>query len=266
MDILRRASAPLSDRTWQELERAVAMTARHLMAARRVATFDGPRGWDYVASPLGTISPCRPHDEGVLVCMPDVVLLTQLRADFSLPWSAIEVFERGGPALDTDPAEKAAREVALAEDRIALYGDPVGSGFLSLKSSPTSALHSWADPRMIVSDLVKARHVLDQLSIPGPYEVVLSVPRYLAYLSAYDGGDPVRAYLEPFIAGVHRSAVMSEGGALFSTRGGDFILTVGGDLSVGYRHHDQESVHLFCLETMTAQAITPEAVCLLRDA
>jgi uncharacterized linocin/CFP29 family protein len=266
MDILRRASAPLSDRTWQELERAVGMTARHLMAARRVATFDGPRGWDYVASPLGTISPCHPpQGQDALVCMPDVVLLTQIRADFSVPWPTIEVFERGGPALDTDAAEKAARTVALAEDRIALYGDPVGSGFLSQKS-PTSELHSWAEPRTIVSDLMRARGVLDQLSIPGPYEAVLSVPRYLAYLSAYDGGNPVRHYLEPFIAGVHRSVVMPEGGALFSSRGGDFILTVGGDLSVGYRHHDQESVHLFCLETMTAQAITPEAVCLLRDA
>jgi uncharacterized linocin/CFP29 family protein len=198
--------------------------------------------------------------------MPDVVLLTQIRAEFSLPWSTIEVFERGGPALDTQPAEAAAREVALAEDRIALFGDPVGSGFLSQKSSPSIELHSWSEPRTILGDLLKARSVLDQLSIPGPYEAVLSVPRYLAYLSAYDAGYPVRHYLQDVIAAVHRSAVMRDGGALFSTRGGDFILTVGGDLSVGYRHHDQESVHLFCLETMTAQAIAPEAVCLLREA
>jgi uncharacterized linocin/CFP29 family protein len=196
--------------------------------------------------------------------MPDVVLLTQIRSDFAVPWSAIEVFERGGPALDTESAEAAAREVALAEDRIALFGDPVGSGFLTQKS-PSIELHPWSQPGTIVSDLVKARAVLDQLSIPGPYEAVLSVPRYLAYLTAYDGGHPISHYLENVIAAVHRSAVMSDGGALFSTRGGDFILTVGGDLSVGYRHHDQDAVHLFCIETMTAHAITPDAVCLLRE-
>jgi uncharacterized linocin/CFP29 family protein len=38
---------------------------------------------------------------------------------------------------------------------------------------------------------------------------------------------------------------------------------VGGDLSVGYRAHDREGVHLFCVETLAAQTLTPEAVCLL---
>jgi uncharacterized linocin/CFP29 family protein len=57
---------------------------------------------------------------------------------------------------------------------------------------------------------------------------------------------------------------MKEAGALFSTRGGDFCLTVGGDLSIGYRGDDPEAVHLFCIETLVGQVITPEAVCLLQ--
>ena len=44
---------------------------------------------------------------------------------------------------------------------------------------------------------------------------------------------------------------------------GDFVLSVGGDLSVGYRLHDREAVHLFCVETIGAQTATPEAVCTL---
>jgi uncharacterized linocin/CFP29 family protein len=61
---------------------------------------------------------------------------------------------------------------------------------------------------------------------------------------------------------VHRSGVLT-GGAVFSLRGGDFVITVGGDLTVGYRWHDVEALHLFCLETVAAQLLTPEAVCLL---
>jgi uncharacterized linocin/CFP29 family protein len=46
-------------------------------------------------------------------------------------------------------------------------------------------------------------------------------------------------------------------------RGGDFVITVGGDFIVGYRAHDDKSVHLFAVETIAAQAFTPEAVCVI---
>ncbi len=46
--------------------------------------------------------------------------------------------------------------------------------------------------------------------------------------------------------GVNRSNVIRDAGAVFSRRGDDFLITVGGDLSVGYRGHDTPGVHLFC--------------------
>jgi uncharacterized linocin/CFP29 family protein len=49
-------------------------------------------------------------------------------------------------------------------------------------------------------------------------------------------------------------------------RGGDFILTVGGDLAVGYRSHDRDALHLFCVETIAPQTLEPEAVCVLEGA
>jgi uncharacterized linocin/CFP29 family protein len=55
-----------------------------------------------------------------------------------------------------------------------------------------------------------------------------------------------------------------EGAVLFSTRGGDFLITVGGDFTAGYRSHDDTAVHLFWVETLAAQVLTPEAVCLIR--
>ena len=36
-----------------------------------------------------------------------------------------------------------------------------------------------------------------------------------------------------------------------------------GDLAAGYRLHDREAVHLFCVETIAAQTVTAEAVCVL---
>ena len=87
-----------------------------------IFNFDGPHGWEHVATRLGTTTPCRSAEGMATVCVPDVVLLLEVRVDFSLPWSAIEVFERGAPVLDTAAADAAARELALAEDRITFYG------------------------------------------------------------------------------------------------------------------------------------------------
>ena len=46
MDTLRRDAAPLSERVWKEIDEAVAHAAKHVFTARRVATFDGPHGWE----------------------------------------------------------------------------------------------------------------------------------------------------------------------------------------------------------------------------
>jgi uncharacterized linocin/CFP29 family protein len=266
MDYLRRSAAPLPERVWEALDHAVVQVARHTLAARHVAKLDGPRGWEYVAARLGTLTPCAPKEGLAVVCVPDVVLLPEIRADFSLPWAMIEAYERGAPALETGAAEAAAREVALAEDRLAFYGEPLGTGFLMAQESPHVGIGDWLKPGQVVADIVKAVEKLDHLGRPGPYEAVLGMRGYYAYLQAIEeGGYPAIRHLESVLAGVHRSLVLRTPGALFSTGADDFILTVGGDLAVGYREHDRELVRLFCVETLAAQILTPEAVCLFEQ-
>jgi uncharacterized linocin/CFP29 family protein len=265
MDTLRRDAAPLSAPVWKEIDEAVGQAARHVLTARRVATFDGPHGWEQlVASRLGTMTPCRTREGKATVCRPEVVLLAEVRAEFSLPWPAIEVFERGATRLDTRNAEEAAREVALAEDRLALYGDPIGGGFLTSPESPRVKAGEWATPGRMIADVLKAIEILDTRGVGGPYELVLSPGRYFEYLQAEgDRGYPAARQLREVLRAVHRSLVVRDAGAVFSVREGDFVLSVGGDLSVGYRLHDREAVHLFCVETLGAQIVTPEAVCVL---
>jgi uncharacterized linocin/CFP29 family protein len=263
MDILRREIAPLSGEVLKQIDEAVAGMARRTMAARTVATFEGPRGWNQVAVALGTVTPHKTREGQAVVSLPDVVLLAEIRAAFTVTWGTIEAVERGAPALDATGAEIAAREVALAEDRLAFYGEPGGKGFLTHGDSPRQPCGDWSVPSQVVTDLLKAVERLDTSGIPGPYEAILAPARYYAYLRAADDGYPASRHLRDVLVGVHRSAVVKDAGALFSTRGGDFVLTVGGDLSVGYRAHDQGGVHLFCVETVAAQVVGPDAVCVL---
>ena len=265
IDNLRRSSAPLSSRVWSELDAAVVQAARHVLTGRRIAEFDGPRGWDHVAARMGRMTPCKASEGAAAICVPELAPLAEIRVDFRLTWTAIELFERGAPALDTTTAEAAAREVSLAEDRMVFYGDPVGQGFLTAAESPTVSTQDWGKAGQALADTLEAVEMLDGVGIGGPYELVLAPPRYYAYLQAVEGGGyPTTRHLKDVIAHVHRGVVMRDAGALFSTRGGDFVITLGGDLAIGYRGHDTEAVHLFCVETLAAQVVTPQAVCRLR--
>ena len=61
----------------------------------------------------------------------------------------------------------------------------------------------------------------------------------------------------------HGECIKKLRGAVFSARGGDFLISVGGDLSVGYRWHDLDALHLFCVESVSGRLLTADAVCLL---
>ena len=268
-DWLRRDRAPLSDRAWKAIDEAAIRSAKQEMAARRIADFEGPKGWDHVAEPLGTRRPApraRPgRDDGAQRAMPDVMLLCEIRKDFSLPWDAIDAFERGARVLETGPVEQAAREIALAEDDLAFHGAPGSTGFLRAEEGPKIGLGDWSSASQVAGDLLAAVARLDEGGIAGPYAAVLEPSRYYSYLrAAAERRLSTEAdRLEDLFKGLYRSSVI-RGGGVFSLRGSDFLLVVGGDLTVGYRSHDDDAVHLFCVETVGAHLLTPKAVCALR--
>jgi uncharacterized linocin/CFP29 family protein len=260
--MLRRADL-LPERVWQAIDAAARQAATHVLAARRVADFEGPLGWSHLVVPTGRTMAVTAASAGASLAVPEVTPLVEIRAECALDWAVVEAFQRGG-ALDTSPVEAAAREVALAEDRLAFHGQGGAAGFLAAPESPSVVLGDWAKPGRAVADVLGAVERLDAQGVGGPYALVLEPSLYYAYLRATaDGGHPAAAQLGTVVAAVHRASVVS-GGGLFSTRGGDFVLTVGGDLGVGYCWHDRAAVHLVCAETVAGRRITSEAVCILR--
>ena len=265
-DWLRRDAASLSVQAWAEIDRIAVDMAKQTLVSRKICGFDGPRGWNHIATNLGTSRSVTPEQTigQVRVSVPDVMLLAEIRRNFTIPWTAIDIFERVGPTIQADSIEEAAREFALAEDRLVFYGGAGAPGLLTHSETPRVALSDWSAPGRLVTDLLTAVQRLDEIGIKGPYEAVLSPQHYYSYLrTTVEGGYPAAKQLGIVIAKVHSSPVI-EGAALFSTRGGDFLMTVGGDFTVGCRSHDEHAVHLFCVETVAAQLLTPRALCLIR--
>src|SRR5215831_14373218 len=176
MEWLRRNAAPLSQKAWAEIDDVALSMFKQTVVARRIVDFDGPRGWDHVATQLGTFKSAQaPKPSGkARLSIPDVMLLTELRADFTIAWADIDIFERVGPRLESRSIEDAARDMALAEDALAFYGTSTSPGLLSSRETPRVPMSDWSQPGRLVADLLAAVEKLDTLGVKGPYEVVMA--------------------------------------------------------------------------------------------
>src|SRR5437773_2590891 len=138
---------------------------KQTVVGRRITDFDGPRGWNHVATQLGTFKPAHaPQTSGkVRFSIADVLLLTELRADFQIPWADIDIFERVGPTLESKAIEEAARETGLAEDATIFFGTSTSPGLLKHPDTPRVALSDWSIPGRVVTDFLTAVQKLDTL-------------------------------------------------------------------------------------------------------
>ena len=117
-----------------------------------------------------------------------------------------------------------------------------------------------ASPAEILDAVTKALVVFHDAGVAGPHELVLGPAIYERVLSD-NSAYPLREQLTMLVGRPPiYSPVLDAVGLLISTRGGDFELTLGQDLSIGYDHHVGDRVHLFVLESFTFRVIGPEAV------
>jgi uncharacterized linocin/CFP29 family protein len=88
---------------------------------------------------------------------------------------------------------------------------------------------------------------------------LLGADAYTAVSEASDQGYPVLAHLKRLVNGEIIWAPAIDGGSVLSTRGGDFDLHIGQDLSIGYLSHTDQVVRLYLQETLTFLLLTSEA-------
>ena len=98
----------------------------------------------------------------------------------------------------------------------------------------------------------------------GPYRAVLSADAYTAVSETTDHGYPVLEHIRRMVGEEIVWAPAISGAFVLSTRGGDFALHIGQDVSIGYSSHTAESVRLYLQESMTFLLLTAEAAVALR--
>jgi uncharacterized linocin/CFP29 family protein len=259
MDNLHRELAPVSEAAWAQIGEEAERTLKRHLAGRRVVDVHGPDGYGLSAVTTGHVRNIDPPGDGVQARQRQALTLVELRVPFVLDRQQIDDVERGSQDPDWQPVKDAARQIAFAEDRAIFDGYPAAGieGIRPGASNPALTLP--ADVREYPAAISKALGQLREAGVEGPYAVLLSADAYVAVSETSDHGYPVIEHIKRLLSGDIVWAPAISGAAVLSTRGGDFSLHLGQDVSIGYLSHTGTEVHLYLQETLTFQMLTAEA-------
>ncbi|WP_233830569.1 family 1 encapsulin nanocompartment shell protein [Paraburkholderia sp. ZP32-5] len=259
MNNLHRELAPVSAAAWSQIEEEVARTFKRSLAGRRVVDVKGPGGVELSAVGTGHQVSITAPGQGIRARQREVKALVELRVPFALSREAIDDVERGSNDSDWQPAKDAAQRLAYAEDN-AIFDGYAAAGILGVREgSSNQALSLPAEVRDYPDVVAKALAQLRLAGVEGPYSILLGADAYTAVAEASDRGYPVLEHLRRLISGEIIWAPALAGGSVLSTRGGDFELHVGQDVSIGYSSHTDEVVNLYLQESLTFLLLTAEA-------
>jgi uncharacterized linocin/CFP29 family protein len=263
MNNLHRELAPISNGAWAQIEEEASRTLKRHLGARCVVDVQGPKGSDFPAVGTGHIRQIEAPGDGIQAAEREVKALVEFRVPFELTRQAIDDVERGANDSDWSPLKDAARKIAFAEDRAVFEGYVPAQiqGIRQGASNPVLTLPT--DIKGYPDTVAKAVSELRLAGVNGPYALVLGSEPYTAIGGGSDDGYPVLKHIHPLVDGEIVWAPAIKGGFVLTTRGGDFALHIGQDISIGYLSHSETVVRLYFQETFTFLMLTTEAAVVL---
>ena len=266
MDLLKRQKAPITDEAWEQIDNEARRVLALHLAGRKLVDFSGPHGWTLGGINTGRLKPVETGPVAdVLHAVREVQPLVELRSPFDMQILELDYASRGATDLDLDAVIAAAERVARAEDTAIFHGFEAGHITGIIEASPHAPVEVHANlewPRAVVT----AKEVLRAAGMNGPYALALGIKAYAEILADSEDGYPLRKRIEENLSGgsLVWAPALQGGAVLLSTRGGDYELTVGQDLAIGYAVHDRSSVELYLTESFTFRVLEEKAAILIR--
>jgi uncharacterized linocin/CFP29 family protein len=259
MNNLHRELAPISDTAWAQIEEETTRTLKRHLAGRRVVDVQGPAGIGLSAVGTGHLREIQALTEGIVARQREVKALVELRVPFELDRQTIDDVARGANDSDWQPAKDAARKIAYAEDGAIFegYSDAGIVGIRQGTNNPKMTLPG--DVREYPDAIAQGLSQLRLVGVNGPYAVLLGADAYTALAETSDHGFPVLEHVKRLVDDKIIWAPAIQGAFVVTTRGGDFDLHIGQDVSIGYLSHTDATVTLYLQETFTFLLLTAEA-------
>jgi uncharacterized linocin/CFP29 family protein len=265
MNHLLRSSAPISDAGWETLDREARERLVPALAARRLVDFSGPLGWTHSATNLGrTTALATAPSEGVSGLQRRVLPLVEARADFDLSREELRDIDRGADDSDLGALDRAAHQLAVAEN-VAVFHGWAGAITGISEASPHKQVELGTAAERYPGAVALAVERLLSSGVAGPYGLALGREQYrLVVETAEHGGYPLLEHLRKIVDGPIVWAPGVNGAIVLSLRGGDFLFESGQDVSIGYDSHDSDVLRLYLQESFSFHVATPEAAVALK--
>jgi uncharacterized linocin/CFP29 family protein len=258
---LLREHAPISDTAWGLIDEEARERLTVALAARRLVDFAGPHGWAYSATNLGrTESISETPCPGVTALRRRVLAVAEVRAPFAVSRDELRAGDRGAEDVDFDELDRAARNLAVAENKAVFHGWAEAGIEGICQATPHPEVPRGADFNDYPRPVAKAVELLLQRGIGGPYGLALGTDDYTGVIeTAEHGGYPLFDHLRQILDGPIVWSPGVNGAVVLSQRGGDFLFDSGQDIAVGYDSHDAGTVQLYLEESFSFRVATPEA-------
>src|SRR6202050_745353 len=263
MNNLHRELAPISDAAWSQIEAETTRTLKRYLAGRRVVDVPSPGGIALPGVATGHLRLITPPAGDIIASQREVKPLVELRVPFELSRQAIDDVERGSDDSDWQSAKDAAKKLAFTEDRAIFngYTEADIQGIREGSSNPIVALPG--DVRDYPDAVAQALSQLRLVGVNGPYSVLLGANAYTDLAETRGHGSPVLEHVKRIVESEIIWAPAIDGACVLTTRGGDFELDIGQDVSIGYLSHTDAVVRLYLQETVTFRVLTSEAAVVL---
>jgi uncharacterized linocin/CFP29 family protein len=259
MNNLHRELAPISDAAWADIEEETTRTLKRHLAGRRVVDVQGSGGVGLSAIGTGHLKTIATPEDGILARQREVKPLVEFRVPFELDRQQIDDVERGANDSDWQPAKDAAQKIAYAEDR-AIFEGYAAAGIVGVRQGTSNPIMTLpADVREYPDVIAEALSQLRLVGVNGPYSVVLGANAYTSLAESSDNGYPLLEHVRKLVKDDIIWAPAISGAFVLTTRGGDFDLHIGQDVSIGYLNHTDSVVRLYLQETLTFLLLTTEA-------
>lgn len=260
MDVLKRAIAPILPKAWAMIDDEARRALATHLCGRKLVEFKGPFGPAFAAVNIGRLTNLRDAPAvGVSAGLVQVQPVVEFRTSMMVDTLQLDSVARGATHIELPEVVAAAERMARAEDN-AIFNGYAPAGITGIIPTSPHAAIAVPDPTQLPRCVVEAQEVLRIAGVGGPYVLALGTALYENVTAATDEGYPIDRRIERLLVDgrvVHAPVV--SGAVLMSARGGDYELSVGQDLSIGYTWHRANEVELFIVESFTFQVLEAAA-------